>query len=186
MIKTPCVILAGGKSSRMGVDKSKLKFGGFGSLCEYQVSRLKPLFKSVHVSSKEDKFDFDVDLILDSEDIFSPMVALKKILFYFENTPVFILSVDAPFVGENEIKRLYEYTKTSDIVIPKTSSYTHQLCGFYRSNLAFTCKKLLSQDIHKIRALFEHAKVKCVEFEDEKAFMNLNYFDEYEKALKFH
>ncbi len=183
MFDCPCVILAGGKSSRMGTDKSKLKFNGFDSLCEYQVSRLKPIFKSLHVSAKEDKFDFDVDLILDEKEDFSPMVALEKILSTFQDETVFILSVDTPFITQKEIKKMYEFSKNYDIVIPKTNSHTHQLCGFYNSDLVFTCKKLLQKNIHKIRALFDNAKLKYVDFEDERPFTNLNYFDEYEKAL---
>ena len=53
----PCVILSGGKSSRMGEDKSLLPFGSSNSLIEYQYKRLKPYFKNLYISSKIDKFD---------------------------------------------------------------------------------------------------------------------------------
>ena len=41
----PCVILSGGKSSRMGEDKSLLPFSSSKTLIEYQYKRLKPYFK---------------------------------------------------------------------------------------------------------------------------------------------
>lgn len=182
MFKTPCVILAGGKSSRMGADKSLLPFGEFDTLCEYQVSRLTPLFKSLHVSTKENKFDFKANLILDKNQIHSPMIALEKILSNFENTHVFILSVDTPFVDKAQIQNLYMYTQNFDIIIPKTPSHTHQLCGFYHTSLASTCKELISKNIHKIKELYRCLHVKYVEFQNEEPFMNLNYTHEYEKA----
>lgn len=185
MFQTPCVILAGGKSSRMGQDKSKLPFGGFNTLCEYQISRLKPLFKSLHVSTKEDKFDFKVDLILDEKDKpYSPMVALEKILSTFSDTHVFILSVDTPFITQKEIEKLYLHINDFDVVIPQTSSYSHQLCGFYSTSLASTCKELALKDIHKIKELYKSLHVKYVNFDDEKPFVNLNYMDEYKQAYK--
>mgnify|MGYP003441403126 FL=1 len=54
----PCVILSGGKSSRMGEDKSLLPFSSSNSLIEFQFNRLKPHFKDIYISSKNDKFDF--------------------------------------------------------------------------------------------------------------------------------
>ncbi len=184
MFNCPCVILAGGKSSRMGKDKSKLPFKGFGSLCEYQVSRLKPFFKSLHVSTKEDKFDFDVSLIFDEGEEYSPMVALKKILTHFTNTPVFILSVDAPFVKQEQIKQMYDFTNAHEIVIPETKEHTHQLCGFYHTNIANKIDELLANNEHKIKLLLKKSDVKFVFFEDEASFANLNYPKEYEKYNK--
>ena len=54
----PCVILSGGKSSRMGEDKSLLPFSSSSSLIEFQYRRLEPYFKNIFISAKNDKFDF--------------------------------------------------------------------------------------------------------------------------------
>ena len=53
-----CVILSGGKSSRMGEDKSLLPFSSSQTLIQYQYDRLKPYFKNIYISSKVDKFNF--------------------------------------------------------------------------------------------------------------------------------
>lgn len=184
MFPTPCVILAGGKSSRMGKDKALLPFGGYDSLTKFQYERLSPLFSSLHVSVKEDKFNSHMKLILDESECFSPMVALGKILSCFDGVHVFILSVDTPNVSQKEIEKLFLHVENYDIIIPKTPSHSHQLCGFYHSSLAPMCQELASKNVHKIRALFEHVKIKYVNFKDEKAFLNLNYFDEYERAKR--
>jgi len=59
VIDIPCVIFAGGKSSRMGEDKSLLPFSSFKTLTEFQLSRLSKIFKNVYISTKEkNKFEF--------------------------------------------------------------------------------------------------------------------------------
>ena len=57
------VILAGGKSSRMKQDKALLPFGDTNSLAEFQYRRLSKIFSKVYISSKNNKFDFDVNII---------------------------------------------------------------------------------------------------------------------------
>ncbi|EKN7424859.1 NTP transferase domain-containing protein, partial [Campylobacter coli] len=47
-----CVILCGGKSSRMGEDKSKLIFKNQ-TLTQFQVEKFSKIFKNVYVSAKE-------------------------------------------------------------------------------------------------------------------------------------
>lgn len=56
--KIPCVILCGGKSSRMGEDKALLPFASSNSLTQYQYDRLESYFKNIYISSKIDKFSF--------------------------------------------------------------------------------------------------------------------------------
>ncbi|EOH3533305.1 molybdenum cofactor guanylyltransferase, partial [Campylobacter jejuni] len=47
--------------------------------------------------------------------------------------------------------------------------------------LAQTCKNFLEKNEQKIGLLFSEIKTKFVEFEDEDAFLNLNFYEEYEK-----
>lgn len=95
----PCIICAGGKSSRFGEDKALL-------FAEYQYRRMQKIFKNVYLSTKENKFNFDAQLLLDEEEIHAPIFALKKALESFEE--VFILSVDTPLVTAESIKILTE------------------------------------------------------------------------------
>ena len=60
-----CVILAGGKSSRMGRDKTLLPFGGFATLTHYGAHKFRRIFERVFVSSKFDKFNPPLPLIKD-------------------------------------------------------------------------------------------------------------------------
>ena len=126
-MKTPfeitCVILSGGKSSRMGEDKSLLPFSSSKTLIQYQYDRLKPYFKNIYISSKVDKFDFleKEFLILDeNKDIFSPILALDTIFDKFKNQKIFIITVDTPLVTIASISKLIEESQNYDICVAQT------------------------------------------------------------------
>ncbi|ELO3827995.1 molybdenum cofactor guanylyltransferase [Campylobacter coli] len=178
-----CVILCGGKSSRMGEDKSKLIFKNQ-NLTQFQVEKFSKIFKNVYVSAKEDKFENHFSLIKDSLEfeVYSPMLALYSILSNFKNEFVFVLSVDSPKVGENELLKMLPFLEQNyKIIIAKTPLHKHPLCGFYHSSVAHFCKELLEKNEQKIALLFSKAKTHFVDFEDESPFLNLNFYQEYEQ-----
>ncbi|ENV1419025.1 molybdenum cofactor guanylyltransferase [Campylobacter helveticus] len=177
------VILCGGKSSRMGKDKSLLKINQK-SLAELAHKKLTPLFKKVYLSSKDDKFNFKADIIKDdiSFQIYSPMLALYSILKHFKDEFVFILGVDFVRFSEKELEKLELFLNQNyQIIIPKTKLYKHSLCGFYHASLTPLCEEMLQKNEQKISLLFDKASTKFVDFESEKAFLNLNYYDEFLK-----
>lgn len=180
----PCVILSGGKSSRMGEDKALLPFENSSSLTLYQYQRLKPYFKKIYISSKIDKFDFLEDkssLILDTNETYSPLVALKSIFSRIKDSKVFIITVDTPLVKTESIKKLIENSASFDICIAKTKRL-HNLCGVFDFSILKSIDEMLKKDIHKINELFKYNKVNIVEYEDDNEFINVNNKQEYEKA----
>jgi len=179
----PCVILCGGKSSRMGEDKALLPFDKYNSLVQYQFERLKPYFKSIHLSSKTNKFDFPCDIIYDKEDVSSPMVALKNILSTLEDDKVFIMTVDTPFVSLETIDKLYASSKDLDITVAQTLR-THNLCGVFSKSILEKVIEMVNDDFHKIGALLKRVNISYVKFEDENEFLNLNTPEEYKLAME--
>lgn len=182
MIDIPCIILAGGKSSRMGEDKCFLPFKET-TLIEYQYNRLSKIFKTVYISSKTNKFNFDCNIIYDNNtNISSPMVALASILQTLKNNKVFIITVDIPFVKETTILELLSVD--FDTVIAKDNEKIHNLCGiFHRSSLSII-KQLLQKDIHKINYLLKQLNnIKYLEFKDKNQFLNINNHDDYKLSI---
>ena len=181
----PCVILSGGKSSRMQEDKSLLAFSSSNSLIEFQFNRLKPYFKDIYISSKVDKFDFlknKSQIIFDEEkNIYSPILALQTILEKFDI--VFIITVDTPLIEISSIKKLIENSNNFDITIAQTSLKTHNLCGVFTNNLNKVIEKMIKDDIHKINYLVKNSKYKIIDFQNEDEFLNINYKNDYKKAL---
>ncbi len=180
----PAVIFAGGKSSRMGQDKALLPFGSYNSLAQYQYRRLKKLFNKVYISSKTDKFDFEVPNILDKYEESSPLVGIISIFETIDAEKIFILSVDAPFVDETIITKLIENSENNDATIAKTKDGKQPLCGVYSRSILAQALKNLEQNNHRIGYLLEESLSNFIEFEDELAFSNLNHPFEYEDAVK--
>ena len=182
-----CVILSGGKSSRMGEDKSLLPFSSSKTLIQYQYNRLKPYFKNIYISSKVDKFDFleKEFLILDeNKDIFSPILALDTIFDKFKNQKIFIITVDTPLVTIDSISKLIEESQNYDICIAQTEK-THNLCGVFSSNISLTIKNMIETDIHKINYLIKNNNYNIVNFSDNSEFININNQDEYQESLEY-
>ena len=182
-----CVIFAGGKSSRMGQDKSLLPFGGYNSLAEYQYRRLSKLFDNVYISAKENKFGFKAPVIEDSasESVFAPTAGFEAMFRELEDERVFVLSVDTPFVNEKEIRLLLENDSADlDAVIAKTASGSHPMCGIYHRSLLPSFETMLQEDNHRLGQLLKKSKTLFVPFEKEEPFANLNHPHEYEAALK--
>ena len=179
------VVIAGGKSSRMKTDKALLPFGGFSSLAEFQYTRLNQLFSKVYIAAKENKFDFEVNIIKDVNKVSSPLVALVSIFETLDCDEVFVLSVDAPFVDKVVIEKLYEAKQvTDDVVLIESKNGLEPLCAIYRRSFLSKAKIALKNNHHRLQSLFNSLEVNKVYVEEEKLFMNLNYPKEYEEAKR--
>ena len=179
------VIFAGGQSSRMGKDKSLLPFGKNTTLTAFQYEKLQPLFKTVYISTKEDKFDFDAKLIKDCYKDASPLVGLLSIFETLDVEEVFVLSVDAPFVDAKTIEKIMQIDISEyDAVIAESPSGIQPLCGRYKKSILPLVQKHYTEGNHKLQSLLHQAKTVTLDFEDDSVFSNLNHPEEYEKALK--
>ena len=187
----PCVILSGGKSSRMGEDKSLLLFDGKIMMIEYLYNKLLSIFDKVYISAKTDKFEKlqlpKKQLILDkNQTIFSPMIALESIFQTLPDNKVFIITVDSPFVEKETIQKLIEKSDTFSITIAKdTENNTHNLCGVFSRDILPTIQEMIQQDIHKINYMIKHSKsYQEIVFDNSEQFLNINTKKEYKEGLQ--
>ncbi|MDO8453426.1 MAG: molybdenum cofactor guanylyltransferase MobA [Sulfurimonas sp.] len=190
MIETPCVIFAGGKSSRMGEDKSLLPFGDFKTLTQFQLSRLSKIFKTVYISCKsKDKFTFDANFIEDvlADSVFAPTAGFVAVFKELQDESFFALSVDAPFISEEIIVKLLEEDAKNmnvDATIATSSYGIEPMCGIYHRSLESGFVSMLETNNHKLGFLLKKANTIFVPFEDAQPFLNLNSPDDYKEALK--
>jgi len=180
----PAVLFAGGQSSRMGKDKTLLPFSGYRSLSEFQYVRLGKLFKTVYISAKNDKFDFQANIIKDLYEVASPLVGIISVFESLEADEVFILSADAPFVDKKVIDVLMHNRKEYDAVIARTESGKQPLCGIYKRSVLPVAQENFKAEDHRIGNLLNRVDTKFVFFEDDAVFSNLNHPHEYEEAVK--
>ncbi len=186
MLDLPCVLFAGGKSSRMGQDKSLLPFGAHTSLAHFQYERLSKLFNDVYISTKSsEKFDFEAPFLLDSTDVdFAPTAGFVSAFENLASERIFVLSVDTPFVDIGTIETLLQADKPNlDAVIAKTSTGTHPMTGIYHRSLMEEFQRMQRERDHRLGKLLSQCQTSFVEFTHEEPFMNLNHPHEYEEAL---
>jgi len=190
-----CIIFAGGKSSRMGKDKALLPFDTCDSLTEFQWKKFKPYFKSIHISTKnKNKFKFSADFIEDlpfynkenhDELIYSPAIAIYSVFKKQKYNKIFAISVDTPFFNIEHFQKLYEAdNNTLDIIMSRNKAGLHPLCSIYKSSCQDELLKMIGQDVHKLRILTKNLSTKYIDFEDKKAFLNINYKEDYDNALR--
>ena len=188
MFNIPCVIFAGGKSSRMGEDKALLPFAGFNTLTQYQYTKLSTIFKDVYISCKNSsKFDFEAEFIEDIENsnIFAPTLGFVTAFKKLTNEKFFAISVDTPFVSKKEILALMDADENSyDATIAKTDEGIQPLCGIYHTSLKASFEKMLHNNEHKLGLLLKNSHTKYVYFSQTQPFLNLNHPHQYQEALK--
>jgi len=189
MFDIPIVIFAGGKSSRMGKDKALLPFGEYNSLAEYQYKRLQKEFKHVYISAKNNKFDFKANIIYDyTTDINSPLIGIISVLEFFKDKDVFILGVDIPFISIDTIKHIIQIHQQSnnDATIAKSTKGIEPLCGVYTPKVLSMAKKNLKHNQHSLTKLLQSLNTNYVYFDQKNIFTNLNFIQDYTKAIQFY
>ena len=188
MIDIPCVLFAGGKSSRMGEDKALLPFAGFDTLTEYQYTRLCKIFTTVYISCKDkSNFSFHANFIEDEKNasVFAPTLGFVSVFKTLQLEKFFALSVDTPFISQNEIQKIVDaITPDADAVIAKTQEGMQPLCGIYTRNLEKNFLQMLKENSHKLGQLLKNAQTTSVYFSDSKPFLNMNHPQDYKKALE--
>lgn len=184
----PCVIFAGGKSSRMGRDKALLPFGGYATLAEYQYARLSRLFASVFVSVKTPAaLPNSLRCIADdpSLELFAPTAGFISAFRSLDAERIFVLSVDTPFVDTEIIAALMRADGPGvDAVVARTAQGTHPLCSIYHRRLLPRFETMAASGEHKLGKLLQSINAEYVDFEDEACFSNLNHPHEYEEAVE--
>lgn len=127
------IVLAGGRSRRMGQDKAWLAYEGR-PLVAYQAERLAEIFDDVRISAK-DPAPFSAipfGVIEDGEADFGPIYGLRASIRRSRNA-VFALAVDLPRVPGELIRSLASALLAGDelVVAPRAQGKLQGLCAAY-------------------------------------------------------
>jgi len=129
-------ILAGGKSSRMGTNKSFLRIGG-STVIERTAALLKPVFKDVVlITNNPEEYSFlKLPMFEDNYKNIGPLAGIHSALLHSKTEKNFIISCDIPLMTEDVIKYLIEYPTDRNITVARADNFIQQLCGVYNKNL---------------------------------------------------
>ncbi len=193
---TGCV-LAGGKSTRMGRDKSLLEIGGR-TLAALQVERLRGIFAHV-IASANDPAPFlalGVEVVPDRLGS-GPLAGIAAALAGAPAAPVFCCAVDMPFISAPLVRYLCSLGADYDIVVPRgapepgRSSPLEPTHAVYAKRCLARFEECLAAGRFKLDAAFEGLRVRVVEpaeiarFDPAgRSFRNINTPEEYRRALE--
>ena len=182
------VILAGGKSSRMGRNKAFLKIEGK-TFIERQIELLRNVFAEIIISANTPS-EYEHLKVPVVEDIFpdkGPLGGIYSGLIMSDSFYTFMLACDMPFVEIELIKHLKSFAEGHDAVIPKSERGLEPLHAFYSKKCLEPIKKELDSNNLRIISFFPGVSVKIVELDSlpfsgnfKDSIKNLNTMEEYE------
>ncbi|MGO9139062.1 MAG: molybdenum cofactor guanylyltransferase [Syntrophales bacterium] len=165
------VILSGGKSARMGINKAFLEFEGK-RLIDRTMLTFKDLFREVILVTNSPLDYLDQDCIIVS-DIFKDKGALGGIytgLFYASYNHAFVSACDMPFLNKSFIEHMIECVDRYDVVVPEPPNGLQPLHAIYSKRCLPAIKKLMNADSLKITGFYRGLKTLTVEKETIKSF----------------
>lgn len=195
------VVLAGGKSRRMGTEKALLKLGSE-TLIETVIRRLKPLFKHVIVSTA-DGCSFPQLGLTEVADIYPDSGSLGGLHAGLSNAAsdnVFAVACDMPLVNLDLVREMIDNSEQFDIVVPRIileNRSKRKFMGFeplhavYSKSCLVHMEDLLERRELRIFDFFDKVNVRYIEADEIQAvdpemlsFFNINTPTDLERARR--
>ena len=181
-------ILAGGKSSRMGTDKSLLLFEGK-AMIQYVIEQLQPIFSKLVIVSNNPEYEkFGLEVIPDLIKDIGPAGGIYTALKHSKTKLNFMVSCDMPFITKEAIAFIMENTNDSQIVLLENQGKLEPLFGIYAKDCENTWFELIQQNTIKLQKMVSYFKLKTIPVENneifkESFFKNINTKEDFDNAL---
>lgn len=192
-MKIGCIILAGGKSSRMGEDKALLEYEG-----KFFIERIAEelsFFNEKIIARGNNSVltgfaDLNWRIIPDIYPDHGPMGGLHASLKECESDAMFVVTCDMPLItGElaervcNELNTNNNISNHDAVIVVTSEGKYHPLCGVYRKELYKNMEDYLKQDNNRMMAVLKKCRVKYLELDVEasKQLANVNTREEYQE-----
>jgi len=182
------IVLAGGRSRRMGADKRFLPLSG-GTLLERVVATLRPLVGEVVLSTNDLALghDFGLRTVPDRVPGEGPLMALASALASGTSDRNLLVACDLPEIPAPLVRGLLEAALTADAVVPvNVDGVPEPLLAVYRRRLLQDAEVLLAAGERRLRALFERCRTSYLELAHFglERLPNLNTREDYEHFLQ--
>jgi molybdopterin-guanine dinucleotide biosynthesis protein A len=176
------ILLAGGKSSRMGSDKGFLKFQG-STFAERIIKVLKPLVNDIIIVSNNSDYDTFghrrvEDIIKDS----GPLAGLYTGLYHSKTQYNLVLSCDVPLLNSKVLNILLEgIDDVSEVIQLKSKDSTLPLIAIYKKQCLHRCLELLQNGERRLQVAVEGFKTKTISLDTglEKYVKNINTMEQF-------
>jgi molybdopterin-guanine dinucleotide biosynthesis protein A len=195
-LEISCIILAGGRSLRLGHDKVLEKVGET-SLLEKVISRIDSLSSEIVIVTSEErtfsqvagnpKFKITTDILPGKGSLGGIYTGLVKSRSFYN----LVIASDMPFLNQSLLRYMIEVSDGFDFVLPRINSFFEPLHAVYSKNCIAPMESLIKRDRRVIIELFDFVKVKYIEageverFDPQHlSFFNINTKEDLELARK--
>ena len=161
------IILAGGKSRRMGFNKAFIDIGGK-PIIQRTVNLFKELFDEIIVVAN-DPLGYEELNVLIVSDIFKSAGSLGGIytgLFHSSSEYNFVAACDMPFLNKEAISRVIKSSDGWSATAPYIMERYHPLHAVYSKKCIKPIEELIKIKELRIKNLFQKIKVKRLEEKD--------------------
>lgn len=183
------LVLAGGKSARMGKDKAMLSYHGKPQF-EHCVDLLLKHVEKVCVSCREGQIESSVENIEEIHDIFvnqGPMGGILSAMTYDPKAAWLVVACDLPFLDGKCIDDLINqrnHFKFATCYGSSIDSLPEPLCAIYEPKMRMRLMQFMSYGIICPRKVLIHSDVQYLSLTNKNALDNINHFHEYQKAAQ--
>lgn len=190
-MKVTGIILAGGKSSRMGSDKGLIELCGK-PLISYAISSLSAICDRIIISSSSNSYEaFGFEVIGDEFPGIGPMGGIYSALKKSSTEKNLVLSCDLPFVSAGLLSFILNNSDGYEVAVPcEGDLYYEPLCAFYRHSVLDKMVAFIHERNYKLPDLFEKVSINKLKIDrnnslfHEHVFMNINSKHELTAAEK--
>jgi molybdopterin-guanine dinucleotide biosynthesis protein A len=189
------IILAGGKSSRLGRNKAFQVINGK-SLIQRVIDRLAMLSTEIiivtaHGEAIQCYSTVEIKTVADIYPEKGPLVGIFSGLLSSSGSRAIAVGCDTPFLSVSLLKYMAQICSVYDVVVPRIRNKLEPLCAVYSKNCSSPIQKLLEENELRIDKLFGMVKVKYVEEDEINRFdpehlslFNINDQTDLDRAIK--
>ncbi|MBI4355129.1 MAG: molybdenum cofactor guanylyltransferase [Candidatus Omnitrophica bacterium] len=184
------IILAGGRSRRMGRDKAHLAWGAV-TLLEQVIATLRPVVDELVVAVKDPEAfrHLNVRVVADLVPGQHALGGLYTGLLAASHARCFVCGCDAPFLNPRVIRVLVEQADGWDLVMPRTPAGLQPLHAVYARSLISVVEEQLSSRQRDLQALVPKVRSRIIDHEQLRpfdpgglSFFNINTPADYDQA----
>ena len=188
------IILAGGKSSRFGEDKSNIRLGNK-TLLDHTVDRIEKEFSEVLIISNNKKHNYKNEKIYTVKDCIEgqlgPLVGILTAMKWVKENKknykwIASFPCDTPFFDIGLISKLKLKTKATSkkLIFLNSNKKRHNIFGLWSMDLIETLEKDIKNSFRKVEIWADKVGYESIHIDTEKfdRFLNINTKEDFEKA----
>jgi molybdopterin-guanine dinucleotide biosynthesis protein A len=194
----PVIILAGGKSTRLGRDKASEVLGGrtllqravdacVGVASRYVIVKARAqALPALSVSAPVDRVE---DAYPETGPLGGIYTGLTALVAAAEAGPALVLACDLPLLQPALLRALLRLAPGQDAVVPVRDGLPEPLCGVYSTRCTEAAKRLLDAGAYRVAGLVDAVEARYVQEEEWRqwdaeglSFLNVNREEDLARA----